>query len=1203
MKTNPTLRLKCAAVALSLLAVSGLSALAATFTVTNPNDSGPGSLRDAISAAASGDKINFAPSLNGQTITLTSGELLINKNLTIQGPGANQLTVSGNHASRVFHTQTDTTLSGLTIANGSAADFGGGIGQDAGTLTVAKCVVVGNEATGANSRGGGIFAITSYTILDTTVSQNSAANGGGIYLETNIAARAISRSTIDHNTASAAGGGIYIKGGGFIGNVTVANNTAPLGGGVYSTSQGPDGAPVIQQSTITGNSANPNSGGGIYFVIADGSYEGLVLYNSIVAFQQSGGNLAGNSLLYVDGSITTDDPNLNLDPSGLQLNGGPTKTIALLVGSSAIDAAASTFNIIDGSNVRDQRGADRPIGSNQDVGAYEYNPSACATVVTNTNDSGPGSLRCAIASAFTGDTITFAPNVGPQINLTSGELLIAKDLTVLGPGAKALTVSGSLLSRVFRVNGAQVTMTGLTIANGLTPSIVGPVSNVSGAGILVVPFATSLPSATGLTLSACTVTGNQATAGAANGVGIALTNSSATISNCTISDNHALPGVASGSTGGGIGGNVPQGDVTIVNTTISGNSNDLGGGVGIHFPSAGASHTTIINSTISGNTAITSGGGIHFFDHFLFLGSNLIALNSAPAGPDIFTDPIAGGNPIVNSVGYNLVGTAVGYTWINGAGDQLGIANPGLQLDANNLPLLKDNGGPTQTIALIAGSPAIDRGFADASLTTDQRGSGFARVIGAAADVGAFEMQPLPVVTIASPPTNPTATTNPTPRFYFTVSDPTATTFCSVAGDPFVQCTSPFTSSSRPDGSYTFSVYAKDAAGNNGPTATFAFAIDHLAPVISIPVPPNQTTYATHTPSFTFADVGPAGTAVAFQCRVDSGANASCTSPFTVAAAVADGLHTFTVIGTDAAGNIGQGSLTFAVNTAPVLVSIAVTPVNPSVPAGRTQQFTATGTFSNGTNQDLTSTCTWSSNHASVATISNVAGSRGVATGVAPGTSQISAAAGSVVGSTTLTVTAAVLVSIDVTPANATVTVNATRQFTATGTFSDGTHRDLTALATWSSSSTSVARIANANGTGPSGLATGVAAGTTTIAARSGSVSGSTTLTVTPALPSFTISVSPSTVKQGGVVTVTVNYSNPTSTAQTLTLKFSLTTPSSKTLMLTVPLTLKAAKTGSASFPLPIVKSTPVGLYSLTLDAFLGAIQVSTSSVQLTVTK
>ena len=96
-----------------------------TLTVTNALDSGAGSLRAAIKAAGSGDTIVFAPSLNGQTITLTSGELAISKSLDIEGPGAGLLAISGNDASRVFDVSQNqkpvtVTIAGLTIENGLA---------------------------------------------------------------------------------------------------------------------------------------------------------------------------------------------------------------------------------------------------------------------------------------------------------------------------------------------------------------------------------------------------------------------------------------------------------------------------------------------------------------------------------------------------------------------------------------------------------------------------------------------------------------------------------------------------------------------------------------------------------------------------------------------------------------------------------------------------------------------------------------------------------------------------------------------------------------------------------------------------------------------------------------------------------------------------------------------------------------------------
>src|SRR5207248_5897997 len=128
------------------------------------------------------------------------------------------------------------------------------------------------------------------------------------------------------------------------------------------------------------------------------------------------------------------------------------------------------------------------------------------------------------------------------------------------------------------------------------------------------------------------------------------------------------------------------------------------------------------------------------------------------------------------------------------------------------------------------------------------------------------------------------------------------------------------------------------------------------------------------------------------------------------------------------------GGTTLTVGPA-VLVSIAVTPANPSIPKGTTQQFTATGTYSDGTTRDLTSSAAWVSSNPAVATIT----AGGLASGAAPGTCQVSASFGGVSGSTTLTVGPAVLVSIAVTPAKPSIAKGSTHQITAAGTYSDGT--------------------------------------------------------------------------------------------------------------------------------------------------------------------
>jgi hypothetical protein len=136
---------------------------------------------------------------------------------------------------------------------------------------------------------------------------------------------------------------------------------------------------------------------------------------------------------------------------------------------------------------------------------------------------------------------------------------------------------------------------------------------------------------------------------------------------------------------------------------------------------------------------------------------------------------------------------------------------------------------------------------------------------------------------------------------------------------------------------------------------------------------------------------------------------------------------------------------------------------------------------------------TWASSSAAAA-ISNAAGSKGVATPTAAGSTTISAALGSISGSTTLTVTPAILVSISVTPGNPSIAIGASQTFTATGSYSDNTTQDITSLVTWISGDTGIAALSNAAGS--KGLATAVGVGTTTITSVSGNVSGAATLTV-----------------------------------------------------------------------------------------------------------
>jgi parallel beta-helix repeat protein/predicted outer membrane repeat protein len=275
-----------------------------TLTVSNTLDSGAGSLRAEIAAAHNGDAITFASSLDGQTITLTGGELLISKNLIISGPADRSVTVSGSPAnpSRVFEIAKITknvTLSGLTICNGKA-DGGGGV-LNGGTLSIRNCALVANTATNG---GGAINSDGTLTITGSALTNNTAPYGGGLYVAGTVS---LTNCTLSGNTASNSGGGIYTtnaynnpadvtlnattlsgnsaySGGGIYdgaGALKVTNgsalldNSAKFGGGIYNY----HGTLTVSASNLTGNSAS-NRGGGIYVAPFNGLNNTVTVANS-----------------------------------------------------------------------------------------------------------------------------------------------------------------------------------------------------------------------------------------------------------------------------------------------------------------------------------------------------------------------------------------------------------------------------------------------------------------------------------------------------------------------------------------------------------------------------------------------------------------------------------------------------------------------------------------------------------------------------------------------------------------------------------------------------------------------------------------------------------------------------------------------------------------------------------------------------------
>ncbi len=390
----------------------------AAITVTTLNDTGAGSLRQAIADANSGDTIDFSVS---STITLTS-QLVItgNNNLTINGGSA--ITVSGNNAARVFKVaNSNVTFNDLVIANGNRqfsgddpdcfiGACGGGIAIISSTVAINNSAVRDNTAVSTSpftaDKGGGIFVDTTstLTVTNSTISNNTAENGGGIYIAAGTVT--IDNSTISGNAATnGRGGGIDSQ----AGNTTISNSTITGNAVTWSGSDGGCGISSYGGSTSTTLSNTIVSGNSCSGDAHDADY-GIV-----DSFHSNGNNLIGttNSSAFNQSGDQTNVTNPMLDP--LADNGGNTQTHALQTGSPAIDVGANC-------GAADQRGVSRPQDGNNDgsavcdIGAFEL---AFYDLTVNVAGTGGGAVSSSPSGISCGGDCTETYRESTVVTLTA----------------------------------------------------------------------------------------------------------------------------------------------------------------------------------------------------------------------------------------------------------------------------------------------------------------------------------------------------------------------------------------------------------------------------------------------------------------------------------------------------------------------------------------------------------------------------------------------------------------------------------------------------------------------------------------------------------------------------------------------------------------------------------------------------------------
>ncbi|MEZ0299943.1 MAG: right-handed parallel beta-helix repeat-containing protein [Candidatus Methylacidiphilales bacterium] len=674
----------------------GGGTLAGTPSLINVYVNGGSLLQNGVDAVAAGGHVYVAAGTFLQT-----GQVNIRKALTLSGTGTGTI-LDGGLNSRLIVVDpgagAQVNISGLQITQGRDTN-GGALYVQSGSLNLSNTMFINNAAT---SVGGAIvnFSTGSLTLSNVIFQNNSAGTAGGaLYDAAGVGPVSISNSTFTTNYTSNFGGAVAHLSSSrlFVADTTFDTNAATDGAGISNS-----GALSVTGSTFLSNVAG-SSGGGIYNdTAATAAIANTAFTNNRAQFGGAIHNNAGTVTIH-NGTFTANSTVTTIGKGGAIYN--------------EVDG---TLNIT--GSLFDSNTVTGPVATNGGGGIATLGGTVSITDTTLKNNSGPtltmggGIYSTGTVLSLTRTTLdTNQAGIGGGLYLSGGTVTIqnstlsGNSATSIGGGiytaGSSLTITGSTLSgnKALAGDGGGMYSAGSTIDVTRSTFYGNNANPTSGFG-----GGLAIHSGSTLTMSSSTVEENSAFEGG----GLDNFNSTSTISGSSFLSNHAL-----NYAGGGI---VNYGTMFISNSTLAKNTAPEGGAI------LNARVLTITSSTIVENEATLTGGGI-FNILSLTIGNSILASNTGGSKPDLVN------SSVITNAGYNLIGIGDTSAFTGDTTTTINVTSPGLAP-------LGYYGGPTQTYALLVGSPALGSGNPALSGTTDQRGrSRSANLYSGGVDIGSFQ--------------------------------------------------------------------------------------------------------------------------------------------------------------------------------------------------------------------------------------------------------------------------------------------------------------------------------------------------------------------------------------------------------------------------------------------------------------------------------